>query len=72
MPRLPVISGDECIRALQKLGYQEARQVGSHVRLRCAGRPPVTVPRHKDLDRGTLRQIIAGAGLSVDEFVILI
>ena len=21
MPRLPVISGDECIRALQKLGY---------------------------------------------------
>jgi predicted RNA binding protein YcfA (HicA-like mRNA interferase family) len=70
--RLPVISGDECIRALSKIGYREARQVGCHIRLRCEGRSPVTVPRHKELDRGTLRQIIADAGLSVEAFVALL
>jgi len=35
MPKLPVISGDECIRALERLGYCVARTKGDHVRLRC-------------------------------------
>jgi predicted RNA binding protein YcfA (HicA-like mRNA interferase family) len=38
MPELPIISGRECIRALGKIGYVEARTRGSHVRLRCPGR----------------------------------
>ncbi|MCH8346502.1 MAG: type II toxin-antitoxin system HicA family toxin [Chloroflexi bacterium] len=42
---------------------------GSHFRLRCPGRAPVTVPRHRELDRGTLRIILRTAGLSVDGFV---
>lgn len=29
----------------------------------------VTVPDHKQLDRGTLRAIIRQAGLGVDEFI---
>lgn len=72
MPELPVISGHECIRALEKVGYEQARTRGSHVRLRCPGRTPVTVPLHRELDRGTLRQIITTANLSVDEFVSLL
>jgi predicted RNA binding protein YcfA (HicA-like mRNA interferase family) len=72
MPPLPVISGDQAIRALEKVGYQAVRQRGSHVRLHYDGRLSVTVPRHKQLDRGTLRQIISDAGLAVDEFVALI
>jgi predicted RNA binding protein YcfA (HicA-like mRNA interferase family) len=70
--RLPIIAGDACIRAPRKIGYVEARQVGGHVRLRCEGRPLVTVPRHRELDRGTLRQIIADAGLTVEQFVALL
>jgi predicted RNA binding protein YcfA (HicA-like mRNA interferase family) len=66
---LPVLSGDECVRALQRIGYEVARQRGSHVRLRCSGRPPVTVPLHRELDRGTLRAILRAAGIEVDEFV---
>ncbi len=68
MPELPVISGDRCIAALVRAGYAIARTRGSHVRLRCAGRKPVTVPRHDELDRGTLRSILRTTGLSIEEF----
>jgi predicted RNA binding protein YcfA (HicA-like mRNA interferase family) len=71
VPPLPV-SGLECIRALQRLGYAESRRTGSHVRLSCPGRPPVTVPDHETLDRGTLRSIIRATRLTVDDFLVLI
>jgi predicted RNA binding protein YcfA (HicA-like mRNA interferase family) len=35
-PKLPVVSGEELIRALEKFGYIRTRQKGSHVRLRHA------------------------------------
>jgi predicted RNA binding protein YcfA (HicA-like mRNA interferase family) len=68
MPELPVISGDKCIAALVRAGYSVARTRGSHVRLRCAGRKPVTVPRHDELDRGTLRSILRTVSMSTEEF----
>jgi predicted RNA binding protein YcfA (HicA-like mRNA interferase family) len=37
--------------------------------MRCPGRRPVTVPLHRELDRGTLRAIVAEAGLTVEEFI---
>ena len=49
-----------CIAALAKLGYTVLRQKGSHVRLVCPKHPPVTVPLHHEIDRGTLRS--AGLG----------
>lgn len=73
MSKLPVISGKECIRALEKIGFYFKRQEGSHIVLR-KDNPfcQVVVPDHKTLDRGTLRAIIRMAGLSVDEFVRLL
>ncbi|MFQ6122422.1 MAG: type II toxin-antitoxin system HicA family toxin [Dehalococcoidales bacterium] len=68
MARLPVISGSQCISALERIGYRVARTKGSHVRMRCPGRKPVTVPRHDELDRGTLRAILRTADVSVEEF----
>lgn len=69
MPAFPVISSEECIRALGKLGYRRARQKGSHVRLVCEGRTPVTVPLHDTLDRGTLRSILRAVDVSVEDFL---
>lgn len=68
MTKLPVISGDECVRALQKLGFILRRQKGSHMILR-RDEPfcQLAVPKHKVLDRGTLRGIIKQAGISVEE-----
>lgn len=70
MPPLPVISGAECVRVLSTFGYVAARQRGSHVRLHCAGRPPVTVPLHQELKRGTLRAILRTAEIDVDVFLV--
>ncbi len=73
MNKLPVISGAECVKALEKIGFFVDRQRGSHIMLvREAPRATVSVPDHKELDRGTLRAIIRQVGLSVDEFVALL
>lgn len=71
MPAPPLISAQRCISILARLGYAQTRQRGSHVRLECRGRPPLTVPMHHELDRGTLRAIIKAAGLTVEEFLAL-
>jgi len=67
---LPRVSGQECIKALQRVGFVVVRQQGSHVVVR-RNDPfaQLVVPDHKELDRGTLRAIIRQAGLTVDEFV---
>lgn len=73
MSKLPVISGRECIKALEKKGFYFKRQEGSHIILRRDNPSAiVVVPDHKELDRGTLRAIIRQVNLSVDEFVKLL
>ncbi len=73
MSNLPVISGAECVKALKQIGFLVVRQRGSHMILvREDPRTTVSVPDHKELDRGTLRAIIRQVGLSVDEFVALL
>ena len=70
MSKLPVVSGRECVRALEQAGFYLKRQTGSHLILR-RDEPfaQLVVPNHRTLDRGTLRAIIPQAGLSVDDFV---
>jgi predicted RNA binding protein YcfA (HicA-like mRNA interferase family) len=73
MSGLPRISGRECVKALNKIGFYLKRQEGSHMVLR-QDDPfgQVVVPDHKELDRGTLRAIIRQSGLSIDEFIKLL
>ena len=73
MSKLPVLSGEKCIKALEKAGFYFKRQEGSHVTLR-RDEPfcQLVVPLHKELDRGTLRAIIRQAELSVNEFIKLL
>lgn len=68
MPRLPLLSGRAIITILQRLGFQEQRQRGSHVVLRRAEAVCV-VPLHKEVKTGTLAGIIRQAGLTTDEFL---
>jgi predicted RNA binding protein YcfA (HicA-like mRNA interferase family) len=69
MSNLPRISGRDCVKALEKIGFYFKRQESSHIVLR-RDNPfcQVVVPDHKELDRGTLRAIIRAAGLGVEEF----
>jgi len=59
MSKLPVVSGRELVRALEKLGFAFDRQKGSHM-IVYRSEPPTTlsVPDHRQLDRGTLRTIL--------------
>lgn len=74
MSRLPVASGRDAVRAFGKLGYVMDRQAGSHVILRQSSAPfrRLTIPDHKSLAKGTLRALIREAGLTVEEFVLLL
>jgi len=73
-PKLPVVSGLECIKALEKIGYKRARQKGSHIRLKDMNGKlsPVTVPDHKELRPGLLKKILNDADLEVEEFIKLL
>ena len=71
-PKLPVISGEELIRVLKKLGYEAVRQKGSHVRLyppANSSRKPTTVPLHDELAKGTLKEILSDAGITVEQLI---
>jgi predicted RNA binding protein YcfA (HicA-like mRNA interferase family) len=73
MSKLPVVSGRECAKALGRAGFALKRQEGSHMILRRAEPfAQVTVPDHRELDRGTLRAIRRGAGISGEEFIRLL
>ncbi len=68
MPNLPVVSGNEAIRALQYLGFIVVRQRGSHVMLR-KGSQGCVVPNHREIKIGTLAGLLKQAGVSVDDFI---
>lgn len=68
MPKLPVVSGKECRRALGKFGFEEARQRGSHVVLK-RGEAGCLVPLHPEIKTGTLSGILKQAGVSTAEFI---
>jgi predicted RNA binding protein YcfA (HicA-like mRNA interferase family) len=73
MAKLPVISGVEAIKAFSKAGWLPHRQVGSHVVLRKEGsKITLTVPKHKELKPGLLRQLIRVSELTVEEFTELL
>ena len=68
MPKLPRISGAEAIRAFQRLGFEIARQKGSHIVLR-RGASGCVVPNHRELKTGTLAGALRQAGVTADEFI---
>ncbi|MBU1672802.1 MAG: type II toxin-antitoxin system HicA family toxin [Actinobacteria bacterium] len=72
MPNLRRVSGNETIKALEKLGFVQIRQRGSHIVLRkttSEGSIGCVVPVHSELAIGTLRGILRQAGVAVEEFL---
>ena len=68
MPKFPQVSGAEAIRALQRLGFEKARQNGSHVVKRKEGKGCV-VPMHLELKIGTLTGLLRQAEVSAEDFI---
>jgi predicted RNA binding protein YcfA (HicA-like mRNA interferase family) len=73
MATLPVISGREAIKAFARAGWVKRDQVGSHVTMEKEGeRATLSIPLHRELDKGLLRRLIRDARMTVDEFVKLL
>jgi len=72
MPRLRSVSGQEAIRALERLGFVQVRQRGSHVVLKKTlpeGVVGCVIPLHDELAVGTLRGVLKQANISPEEFM---
>jgi predicted RNA binding protein YcfA (HicA-like mRNA interferase family) len=75
MPKLPVLSGHEVIKALSKDGWEQRRAKGSHViliKMINDQKMALVVPSHKEIDKGTLIEIIRQARLKREEFLRLL
>jgi predicted RNA binding protein YcfA (HicA-like mRNA interferase family) len=72
MPKLPRISSREAIRTLERLGFEQIRQTGSHVVMKKIieqGEIGCVVPMHRELKVGTLSGILKQARVTVEEFI---
>jgi predicted RNA binding protein YcfA (HicA-like mRNA interferase family) len=70
VPPLPVVSGADVVRKLERLGWLFVRQAGSHMILvKVNSVVSISVPNHKEIAKGTLRSIIRSANLTVEEFL---
>ena len=70
MPPVPILKPREVVRAFENLGWEVARRRGSHIILTKEGElATLSVPNHSEVARGTLRSLIAKAGLTIEEFL---
>jgi len=66
VPKLPGVSHDNAVRALQKAGFRVARQ-GKHI-VMTDGTRILTIPRANPVNAFTMGGIVKDAGLTIDEF----
>jgi len=72
MPKLPVLRPRQVIAALEKAGFRQVRQRGSHIQFK-RGNLLVTVPNHPgDLNPQVLRSILRQAQMVAEEFIALL
>ena len=70
MSKLPLLTADKVVKTFEKFGWEIARQKGSHIILVQAGHiATLSVPKHREIARGTLRSLIRKADISIDEFI---
>ena len=69
MTKLPRLSGKKVIKILEKIGFEAVRQKGSHIFLRHKDGRTTVVPNHKEIDKGTLLEILRQTKLTREDFM---
>ncbi|OGG15213.1 hypothetical protein A2773_05005 [Candidatus Gottesmanbacteria bacterium RIFCSPHIGHO2_01_FULL_39_10] len=70
MPKLPVVSARELVKAFKKLGFEYISQEGSHIKVQHPDGRKVTIPNHKEIKKGTLKKgILNPLGISVETLI---
>jgi predicted RNA binding protein YcfA (HicA-like mRNA interferase family) len=71
VPKPPILKPREVVAILERLGFREVRQRGSHKQFRHADGRVTTVPVHagRDISPTLLRQIARDIGLTLQELL---
>lgn len=70
MPKLPVVSGSDLVKAFKKLGFSTVLQKGSHIKMRHVDGRVVIIPNHREIKKGTLKKVILRPlAISVDQLL---
>jgi predicted RNA binding protein YcfA (HicA-like mRNA interferase family) len=70
MGTIPLLRPREVVKAFERLGWEIARQRGSHIIMTKPGHiATLSIPDHPFVARGTLRSLMARAGISLEEFL---
>lgn len=70
MGSIPLLRPREVVKAFERLGWEAARQRGSHIIMTKPGHlSTLSIPDHPYVARGTLRGLIAKAGIPLEDFL---
>lgn len=67
--KLPLLSGRQVMRALERLGFAEVHRKGSHVKMVHADGRRIVFPFHDEIDRFTLRGALRDADVKEEQFL---
>jgi predicted RNA binding protein YcfA (HicA-like mRNA interferase family) len=67
--KLPLLSGREVLKALERLGFAEVHRKGSHVKMKHADGRTIVFPYHDEVDRYTLKGALRDASIDIEDFL---
>jgi predicted RNA binding protein YcfA (HicA-like mRNA interferase family) len=73
MPRITPLSWQKLVCVFEQIGYCQAGQKGSHIKLERPGSPrPIIIPRYEEIGPDIILNLIRTANISRDEFFSLL
>jgi predicted RNA binding protein YcfA (HicA-like mRNA interferase family) len=70
--KVPLLSGRQLLRTLEKLGFVEVHRKGSHVKMKHEDGRLIVFPYHDEVDRYTLKGALRDAEIDLEEFLKLV
>jgi len=67
--KLPLLSGQDVLRALKRMGFKEVHRKGSHVKMKHPDGRKIVFPYHNEVDRYTMKGALKDAEVDIDEFL---
>ncbi len=69
MSQVPLLKPLSVVKAFESFGWEVARQKGSHIIMtKSSHDETLSIPKHSEVARGTLRGLICRSGISIEKF----
>jgi predicted RNA binding protein YcfA (HicA-like mRNA interferase family) len=67
--KLPLLSGKQIVKALERLNFIEVSRKGSHVKMKHKDGRIIVFPFHDEVDRFTLKGALRDAEIEIEAFL---